>query len=159
MKKKLLAIVLVFMFLVCTACNAKNNSSTINSGNKSSMFSESALGTSSEETTASKDDVPSNSTHIVSGNTNSKTESQEEVLIDKNSNTNINQPDVWDKYKEGVIKVENYTGKNKGDLLVFNKADMYGDKSINVIGASITHGQNAVKLYQSYIAIFKNTLN
>ncbi len=62
---------------------------------------------------------------------------------------------------EPYIKIDNYKGTHLKDILKFEKGmDIYGDKTVNIIGDSITQGLNAPRLYdESWAALFKKALN
>ena len=59
------------------------------------------------------------------------------------------------------IETYDYLDGDVMDLLNFETGlDMYGEKSINIIGDSISQGKNAEKLYDdSWAAIFKRAIN
>lgn len=59
------------------------------------------------------------------------------------------------------IAVTSYNDKDIKDILHFEKGmDIYGDKTVNIIGDSISHGFNAEKLYaDSWVSLLKKSIN
>lgn len=141
----ILSILLSLVMLFCTACGEQKEE-----GGKINPTGGSTVGTSStNKDTASKEDTTSKED-------TSKEDSSKEEISSKNDSTSSNS-----SVKETVIKVESYAEGDKKDLLKFDKGlDMFGEKSINIIGDSISQGFNAPKLYdQSWVSLFKNALN
>ncbi len=78
--------------------------------------------------------------------------------VDGNGAVNIKDVVRLKKYLAGEDIV---LGEKKFNLPEFlTGKDMYGDKSVNIIGDSISQGFNAPRLYdQSWASLFKNSLN
>ena len=79
---------------------------------------------------------------------------------DTDNNSSLSPSSSEDEVTFEEIEIKNYSEKEVEELLNFEKGlDMYGQKSINIIGDSISQGKNAEKLYDdSWAALFKGAL-
>lgn len=143
-KAALLSLILSALMICCCACGEKSEkqseSDKTSSGSKES--SSSSAGTSSSSGMSNVIGMPNLDSTISPG-----TESDE---ADSSEASGSKQENI-SNYSDVAIK----------DLLVFDKGlDMYGEKSINILGDSISQGLNAPNLYDdSWASLFKGAVN
>lgn len=127
-----ISLLLSFVMILCCACGNNQNDKDKDTG--------------SNKTSASANDVYSDDFF-------DDFFESEDAADDTSSGSN--------SYTETVLKNEDYTDGDSKVIIDFSKGkDMFGEKSISIIGDSISQGLNARYLYdQSWASQFKNKIN